>query len=114
RRRHTRFKCDWSSDVCSSDLRHAAAVHRNKRFVGPRALQVDGFRHKLLAGSALPLDENRTAACRNLGNEVEHSKYLFALTDNILVSEPLLQRPAKLHVFTQQLALLDCVNNDDD
>ena len=50
--------------------RHAAAVHRNKRFVGPRALQVDGFRHKLLAGSALPLDENRTAACRNLGNEV--------------------------------------------
>src|SRR5260370_10973307 len=20
RRRHTRFKCDWSSDVCSSDL----------------------------------------------------------------------------------------------
>src|SRR5260370_806113 len=22
RRRHTRFKCDWSSDVCSSDLRH--------------------------------------------------------------------------------------------
>src|SRR4030066_1393825 len=23
RRRHTRFKCDWSSDVCSSDLGHA-------------------------------------------------------------------------------------------
>src|SRR5207237_7530114 len=23
RRRHTRFKCDWSSDVCSSDLRAA-------------------------------------------------------------------------------------------
>src|SRR5882762_11936411 len=23
RRRHTRFKCDWSSDVCSSDLRLA-------------------------------------------------------------------------------------------
>src|SRR4029077_1402681 len=22
RRRHTRFKCDWSSDVCSSDLVH--------------------------------------------------------------------------------------------
>src|SRR5260370_11710720 len=21
RRRHTRFKCDWSSDVCSSDLK---------------------------------------------------------------------------------------------
>src|SRR5205085_2985355 len=24
RRRHTRFDCDWSSDVCSSDLRIAA------------------------------------------------------------------------------------------
>src|SRR5256886_8973457 len=24
RRRHTRFDCDWSSDVCSSDLRCAA------------------------------------------------------------------------------------------
>src|SRR5260370_30175427 len=26
RRRHTRFKCDWSSDVCSSDLGKAAEV----------------------------------------------------------------------------------------
>src|SRR5260370_28394999 len=27
RRRHTRFKCDWSSDVCSSDLSCPAVVH---------------------------------------------------------------------------------------
>src|SRR2546430_10692364 len=26
RRRHTRFDCDWSSDVCSSDLSVAAAI----------------------------------------------------------------------------------------
>src|SRR4030066_1934349 len=29
RRRHTRFKCDWSSDVCSSDLtlfHHAVVI----------------------------------------------------------------------------------------
>src|SRR5882762_4210493 len=26
RRRHTRFKCDWSSDVCSSDLQLPAAM----------------------------------------------------------------------------------------
>src|SRR5256886_13295263 len=26
RRRHTRFDCDWSSDVCSSDLRHETAT----------------------------------------------------------------------------------------
>src|SRR5260370_10549690 len=31
RRRHTRFKCDWSSDVCSSDLhRRRAAVGFNQ------------------------------------------------------------------------------------
>src|SRR5882762_11580679 len=27
RRRHTRFKCDWSSDVCSSDLVPGQAGH---------------------------------------------------------------------------------------
>src|SRR5882762_6407095 len=26
RRRHTRFKCDWSSDVCSSDLADLAQI----------------------------------------------------------------------------------------
>src|SRR5260370_4497643 len=26
RRRHTRFKCDWSSDVCSSDLLNAGLM----------------------------------------------------------------------------------------
>src|SRR5689334_18777966 len=47
RRRHTRWNCDWSSDVCSSDaasrrfvssteLRKTAAVHsRSKTFSGP-------------------------------------------------------------------------------
>src|SRR2546427_10419296 len=28
RRRHTRFDCDWSSDVCSSDLGHARVPGR--------------------------------------------------------------------------------------
>src|SRR6266571_4817482 len=28
RRRHTRLTCDWSSDVCSSDLRHVARAYR--------------------------------------------------------------------------------------
>src|SRR5260370_14827811 len=35
RRRHTRFKCDWSSDVCSSDLvlsLRTAASHFNDEF----------------------------------------------------------------------------------
>src|SRR4030066_777595 len=28
RRRHTRFKCDWSSDVCSSDLEAGSGAAR--------------------------------------------------------------------------------------
>src|SRR5205085_6497297 len=31
RRRHTRFDCDWSSDVCSSDLRQTDGVERARR-----------------------------------------------------------------------------------
>src|SRR5256886_10969998 len=30
RRRHTRFDCDWSSDVCSSDLRQPARGGRRR------------------------------------------------------------------------------------
>src|SRR5260370_837924 len=30
RRRHTRFKCDWSSDVCSSDLRFSVMSRLRK------------------------------------------------------------------------------------
>src|SRR2546430_9112871 len=32
RRRHTRFDCDWSSDVCSSDLLRARKVREDKPF----------------------------------------------------------------------------------
>src|SRR2546430_11022805 len=35
RRRHTRFDCDWSSDVCSSDLIAAALVRPPQLFDGP-------------------------------------------------------------------------------
>ena len=28
RRRHTRYACDWSSDVCSSDLRYFAGAYK--------------------------------------------------------------------------------------
>src|SRR6266568_5330702 len=45
RRRHTRWNCDWSSDVCSSDLGAAeaaaglAAVHRSSIMIGRTLLQ---------------------------------------------------------------------------
>src|SRR5688572_31150018 len=34
RRRHTRFDCDWSSDVCSSDLDLVKRCNRNVQRVG--------------------------------------------------------------------------------
>src|SRR5882762_2143628 len=36
RRRHTRFKCDWSSDVCSSDLSFIAPVEMVEMRTGSR------------------------------------------------------------------------------
>src|SRR6266478_9195505 len=36
RRRHTRFDCDWSSDVCSSDLR--VTVMRDGQVVATRMI----------------------------------------------------------------------------
>src|SRR2546427_635580 len=39
RRRHTRFDCDWSSDVCSSDLGWTLAYQMGVRFDRP----LEGF-----------------------------------------------------------------------
>src|SRR5205085_4385352 len=43
RRRHTRFDCDWSSDVCSSDLGLASSTSRTPSIKAsprrPRALR---------------------------------------------------------------------------
>src|SRR5688572_32624600 len=44
RRRHTRFDCDWSSDVCSSDLEPKEeddSDHRPHRERGPREEHAD-------------------------------------------------------------------------
>src|SRR2546427_5776325 len=39
RRRHTRFDCDWSSDVCSSDLAHRAGIAERERLAGEAEAQ---------------------------------------------------------------------------
>src|SRR5205085_6462143 len=51
RRRHTRFDCDWSSDVCSSDLRRPLFVEFN---VAQSALT------RGVCGGALCLNEDGT------------------------------------------------------
>src|SRR2546430_9817445 len=39
RRRHTRFDCDWSSDVCSSDLDYDALTAGQSRVVAEEKLE---------------------------------------------------------------------------
>src|SRR2546427_7972838 len=48
RRRHTRFDCDWSSDVCSSDLN--ANVHRGAYGLAIRATEAYEAARAKLAG----------------------------------------------------------------
>src|SRR2546430_11164067 len=45
RRRHTRFDCDWSSDVCSSDLFAAIAEARQQRL----SVRLSGESHVIAA-----------------------------------------------------------------
>src|SRR2546430_9770715 len=42
RRRHTRFDCDWSSDVCSSDLYGVSAAVRRNPWVDRERLGIEG------------------------------------------------------------------------
>src|SRR2546430_8757240 len=42
RRRHTRFDCDWSSDVCSSDL-YAGSIWQTVRSSGRRYSERDAM-----------------------------------------------------------------------
>src|SRR5260370_15544571 len=70
RRRHTRFKCDWSSDVCSSDLR-------------PEALLVVDFFLKLEDGVKKGFWTRRAAGNVNInGNDL-----IAALDDGVIVED---------------------------
>src|SRR2546427_7716162 len=67
RRRHTRFDCDWSSDVCSSDLEafyyYQAEFDRAKVETGYRsALELDPENYVALNNLALALNTQRQFA----------------------------------------------------
>src|SRR5262245_63807349 len=63
RRRHTRCLSDWSSDVCSSDLRHLVAVDEHRRALarGAHAAEVPGIGPELLRTLDRPAVEVRVA-----------------------------------------------------
>src|SRR5206468_8553782 len=67
RRRHTSSDRDWSSDVCSSDLKPFVAVDRDERLVGALPCSVQGAREKFLAGSRFA--EQQRSEERRVGKE---------------------------------------------
>src|SRR5688572_31551060 len=80
RRRHTRFDCDWSSDVCSSDLRrfHVADASGLRPHVarGVAALGVPAHRpspppvRRVTDGGGSPRSEEHTSELQSQSNLV--------------------------------------------
>src|SRR5688572_32381710 len=70
RRRHTRFDCDWSSDVCSSDL--AFALCRYKWLRGPQPAELGVLLDRCVIGLETA---NFTPGYRNASF---HSQRVFA------------------------------------
>src|SRR2546430_10123846 len=70
RRRHTRFDCDWSSDVCSSDLDVTVdlVVRRRDRLLAHGAVGPDR------SGGALGTLELQISAGRGSGLLVAHRR----------------------------------------
>src|SRR6267143_5090291 len=62
RRRHTRWNCDWSSDVCSSDLRRRVVDSEDLSGELPQALGV--FLRCNVDGIDLIADEERSVFVR--------------------------------------------------
>src|SRR5688572_32390291 len=67
RRRHTRFDCDWSSDVCSSDLCCLETGCFRRREQGPLLSGSDGRSPRLLQFDAERSEERRVGKSVDLG-----------------------------------------------
>src|SRR5438034_2349069 len=70
RRRHTRSLCDWSSDVCSSDLR--AVLNAALDFLGIDARQLR-LQHHIVVG-LIDVDRRSPAPNTQLGALVEEAR----------------------------------------
>src|SRR5690606_40891337 len=68
RRRHTRFSRDWSSDVCSSDLR--VLVHAESRSVVRHPVEAEEAQEADLEVVGVPLLQAHHLAARDLPGHV--------------------------------------------
>src|SRR5438309_11710880 len=74
RRRHTRWNCDWSSDVCSSDLIRPSCAWCIAPVDGYSRTRVESIRYPLAAVVALRSEERRVGKeCRSRWSP-DHSK----------------------------------------
>src|SRR5437868_15172515 len=69
RRRHTRSKRDWSSDVCSSDLFMSARAQLHDIQTGKRPVEIDVTKAQLAQATA----NARKAALQLTRDEAQHS-----------------------------------------
>src|SRR5256886_7345668 len=70
RRRHTRFDCDWSSDVCSSDLPPRERARAAGRFRMDAGLEYSGRATEFRGYDTLALDDAKVAALYREGTSV--------------------------------------------
>src|SRR5205085_4948018 len=55
RRRHTRFDCDWSSDVCSSDLKRSYLAFVGTYTTKTASKGIYAFRYDANSGKLTPI-----------------------------------------------------------
>src|SRR6266478_10222069 len=67
RRRHTRFDCDWSSDVCSSDLEQVHLAYRFDAVRSERGRAEDRIRQLEIEVATLRSPSRIEARARALG-----------------------------------------------
>src|SRR5688500_19034672 len=75
------------------------------------AIGVDGFGNKLLACSALALNEDSASTLGHLSDQIKDLQHLLALADDVGEPIALFESLFEFAVFKLQLALLNTVTN---
>ena len=76
--------------------RDSAGVDRDEGLVAARAVLVDGFGNKLLAGAGFALQQDGRARGRDLGDGVEEAQHGLGFSDDVFEVVALLEGPLEL------------------